>query len=100
MGLQSSPLSESMAAMLKTQRKGPAFQQALGWWIFNDAEGQIVTHVGGTLGFSSQIAYDPKTRVGVVVLSNSAAPVNAVTTRILRPSAAVSGIEVMGRFHR
>jgi serine-type D-Ala-D-Ala carboxypeptidase/endopeptidase len=83
MGHVESPLAPAFRSMLATQRKGPAFQQALGWWVFTNAETQIITHVGGTLGFASQIAYDPKRQIGVVVLSNSVNPITDITTQLL-----------------
>jgi len=75
-----------LRATLTTQRKGPAFQQALGWWIFANGESQVITHVGGTLGFASQVAYDPMTKIGVVVLSNSVNPISDLTTQLLNPT--------------
>ncbi len=87
MGHIESPLTPAFRSMLATQRKGPAFQQALGWWIFANGESQVITHVGGTLGFASQVAYDPKTKIGVVVLSNSVNPISDLTTRLLTQSA-------------
>ena len=36
MGHVDSPLAPAFRSMLETQRKGPAFQQALGWWIFTN----------------------------------------------------------------
>ena len=85
MGEVSSPLAPAFRSMLQTRREGPGFEQALGWWIFTDAEkNQLATHVGGTLGFSSQLSYDPKRRIGIVVLSNSVNAVADVTTQLLK----------------
>ena len=74
MGYTKSPLAPAMAAMLETRRPGPSFQQTLGWWIISmgaDDPG-FIFYGGETPGFSSSIAYDPKSRIGVVVLSNEA----------------------------
>ena len=50
------------------------------------AAGDIIFHDGQTLGFASAIAYEPKTRTGVVVLSNAAASVGDIARHVLRPS--------------
>ncbi len=90
MGHVESPLAPAFRSMLATQRKGPAFQQALGWWIFTNGETQVITHVGGTLGFASQIAYDPKRKIGVVVLANSVNPISDITTQLLSTTSTAS----------
>ncbi len=79
--------SLAMPTMLATRRPGPGIPQALGWWIVSTgpADKGIVVHDGGTLGFSSSIAYDPETQTGVVVLSNSATSVGDIARHILRP---------------
>ena len=46
------------------------FEIGLAWSIL----GEIVWHDGGTGGFCSWVAYDPKERIGVVVLSNTFTP--------------------------
>ena len=44
---------------------------ALGWLVTKPSDDEIVGHNGGTGGYRSFIGYDAKTRVGVVVLSNT-----------------------------
>jgi len=82
-----SPLAGVLSAMLETRRPGPGIPQALGWWIVVTGPGDdgIVTHDGGTLGFASAIAYDPKTRTGVAVLSNTVNGVGDIARHLLRP---------------
>jgi serine-type D-Ala-D-Ala carboxypeptidase/endopeptidase len=82
-----SPLAGVMTTMLETRRPGRGIPQALGWWIVATGPGDdgIVTHDGCTLGFSSAIAYDRKTRTGVVVLSNTADGVGDIARHVLRP---------------
>jgi D-alanyl-D-alanine-carboxypeptidase/D-alanyl-D-alanine-endopeptidase len=94
MGLVSSPLSPAMAAMLATRRAAPAFQQALGWWIFTEGNDQLITHVGGTLGFASQVSYQPRTQTGIVVLSNSVNAVSDLTRQLLRPASGTAAVPV------
>jgi CubicO group peptidase (beta-lactamase class C family) len=88
MGYRESGLAPAMAAMLKTRRPGPSFQQALGWWVVSMKEGDdgFVFHGGETPGFSGGIAYDPKTRVGVVVLSNGADDDGGLCWHLMRPA--------------
>jgi hypothetical protein len=50
----------------------------LGWFIFPTDGREIANHDGGTGGFCSYVGYDPKARIGVVVLSNAFAPAGVV----------------------
>jgi len=70
LGYKESPLAPAMKAMLEVRR--PAGQAKIGLaWILNSADDQeIAWHSGGTGGFRSFIGFDPKERIGVVVLSN------------------------------
>jgi CubicO group peptidase (beta-lactamase class C family) len=87
MNYRKSPLSPAMDSMLETQRPGPGFSQALGWWIIKigTGDGGFMTHEGGTFGYSSTVAYDPKTQVGVVVLSNAVENDGGLAWHLLRP---------------
>lgn len=68
MGYASSPLAPAMTAMLKVRRP----PMVLGWGTVNLNKGsEIISHIGGTNGMTSFIGFDPKTRLGVVVLSNT-----------------------------
>lgn len=81
-----SDLNRLLPTMLEIRRQGPGFKQALGWWIISTGpqdEG-ILAHDGGTLGFASSIAYDPKTRTGIVVLSNTVNGVGDIARHLLR----------------
>lgn len=71
---KSSPLKPAMTSMLHTRRPaGTGMTIALGWHIAKTASGdELVWHNGGTGGFRSHMGFDPKSRTGVVVLSNSA----------------------------
>ena len=82
-----SPLAGVLTAMLETRRPGPGIPQALGWWIVATGPGDdgIIAHDGGTLGFASAIAYDPKTHTGVAVLSNTVNGVGDIARHLLRP---------------
>jgi serine-type D-Ala-D-Ala carboxypeptidase/endopeptidase len=69
LGYKESPLAPAMKAMLEVRRPvgKTKFEIALGWNIL----GERVWHDGGTGGFCSWVAYDPKERTGAVVLSNA-----------------------------
>jgi serine-type D-Ala-D-Ala carboxypeptidase/endopeptidase len=73
LGYTEASLAPAMAAMLKVRRKtgflGPEVH--LAWLHFTRWGDDIVWHNGGTSGYSSFVGYDPKARVGVVVLSNT-----------------------------
>ena len=74
LGYVKSPLAPAMAAMLSVRRPTGApggGEIGLGWLITKPSEDEIVWHNGGTGGYRSFIGYDAKTRVGVVVLSNT-----------------------------
>ncbi len=73
LGYVPSPLAPAMKAMLAVRRPtGVAgLEIALGWHVLSTPAGrEIVWHNGGTGGYRSFIAFDPKARTGVVVLSN------------------------------
>ena len=71
-GLEKSPLAESMAAMIAARRPtgSPGLEIALGWHIWTRDGHEIIWHNGGTGGYRTWIGFEPKTRTGVVVLSN------------------------------
>jgi hypothetical protein len=74
LGYVKSPLAPVMAAMLSVRRPTGApggGQIGLAWLITKSADGEIVWHNGGTGGYRSFVGYDAKTRVGIVVLSNT-----------------------------
>jgi len=72
LGYTTSPLAPSFDRMLSVRMPTgqPGVDVALAWHIFT-SDG-LIWHNGGTGGYRSFMGYDPKTRVGVVVLSNTA----------------------------
>ena len=73
-GYTKTPLAPALAAMLDVRRPSgtPGLDVGLPWHIYSTpAGGTIVWHNGGTGGYRSFIGYDPKTRIGVVVLANA-----------------------------
>ena len=73
-GLTKTPLKSAMDATLAVKRipNLPDNEQALGWDVRKSPYGDIVWHNGGTGGFRTFIAFNPKEKVGVVVLTNVA----------------------------
>jgi CubicO group peptidase (beta-lactamase class C family) len=73
LGYKNSALAPAMAAMLKLRAATgvPNFGQALGWQTLAREGVELIWKDGGTFGFSSVIAFDPKTRRGVAVLSDT-----------------------------
>jgi CubicO group peptidase (beta-lactamase class C family) len=77
----------AMPGMLAIRRQAPGFQQALGWMVLAAGPGEgLLLHDGITLGFASSVVYDPVSRIGVVVLSNSSASVSDIARHIARPT--------------
>jgi len=88
LGYDKSPLSPAMAAMLTVRRpiSGPDVAQALGWVVAGKGDEQLIVHEGGTWGYASSVAWDPKARIGVVVLSNQLTSVDDIARHLLRPN--------------
>jgi serine-type D-Ala-D-Ala carboxypeptidase/endopeptidase len=91
LGYTKSPLAPAMAAMLKERRPTgqPDLEMALGWHIFTTGGKEIIWHNGGTGGYRSFMGFDPKVRVGVVLLSNAetSAGVDDIGRHLLDPGA-------------
>ncbi len=73
LGYAATPLAPDMAFLLSVQRPSgtPGLSQALGWDVLPTPAGEIVQHGGGTGGFHTLIAFNRRTGVGVVVLTNA-----------------------------
>lgn len=88
MGYEKSPLAPAMEMMLRTRRpmSQPGTEQALGWVVKGEGDERLIFHEGGTWGYASAVAWDPRKRVGVVVLSNQVGDVGDIARHLLRPS--------------
>jgi D-alanyl-D-alanine-carboxypeptidase/D-alanyl-D-alanine-endopeptidase len=71
LGYRESPLAPAMKAMLEVRRPAGQSEIGLGWLIYSTDGREIVWHNGKTGGFYSFVGYDPKARIGVVVISNA-----------------------------
>jgi D-alanyl-D-alanine-carboxypeptidase/D-alanyl-D-alanine-endopeptidase len=93
LGYKESTLSPPMKATLEIRRPvGKArFEIGLAWGLL----GEIAWHDGGTGGFRSFIGYDPKARVGVVVLSNAftVSGVADIAMHLLNPKAPLANLD-------
>jgi CubicO group peptidase (beta-lactamase class C family) len=87
LGYRESPLAPAMKAMLETRRPAGQTKIGLGWLIYSTDGQEIAWHNGGTAGFRSFVGYDPKQRIGVVVLSNASTPsgVDDIGFHLLNP---------------
>jgi len=90
MGYTKTPMAPAMAAMLDARRPTgtPGLEVALGWHIFTKEDAMVVWHNGGTGGYRSFIGFNPKTRVGVVVLANASTTqgVDDIGLHLLNPA--------------
>jgi serine-type D-Ala-D-Ala carboxypeptidase/endopeptidase len=87
LGYTKNPLSPAMARMLKVRRDRDRGTIGLGWLLDLRGTVELISHSGSTGGYQSFLGYDPRTRVGVVVLSNSGtgAGVDDIGFHLLNP---------------
>jgi len=86
MGYERSSIARAIEATVNTRRPtGGGNEQALGWTVIGKGDDQVIYRDGGTYGFASSMAWDPKKRIGVVVLSNQQGDVNDIARHLLRP---------------
>ena len=71
LGFVKTPLAPAMEYTLATRRPKGSSGDPLGWDVFTQHGRKIVWHNGGTFGYDSFVGFVPKSRVGVVVLSNT-----------------------------
>jgi CubicO group peptidase (beta-lactamase class C family) len=84
-GYERSPLAAAMQLSVSTHRPtGGGDEQALGWTVIGKGDDQLIFRDGGTYGFASSMAWDPRKRIGVVVLSNQQGDVNDIVRHLLR----------------
>ena len=85
-GYERSPIAPAIKVTVSTRRPtGGSEDQALGWTVIGKTDDEIIYRDGGTYGFASSIAFDPKRRIGVVILSNQLGDVNDIARHLLRP---------------
>lgn len=70
----------------RSRASSPVFsraEQALGWYVLGRGTEEIVVHDGAGPSGAASIAYDPKARAGVVVLSNTGMMVQDISRHLL-----------------
>jgi CubicO group peptidase (beta-lactamase class C family) len=84
-GLTGSPLAPAMADMLKVTRQTQYLElkAALGWHVATLHGVEMVWENGQTAGYRAFIGFVPKSRIGVVVLANSANTIDDIGVHIL-----------------
>ena len=79
LGFKATALKDAMAEQTVVRRANimpsgpgaPELDIALGWIVRKDAGGTVIWHNGGTGGYRTFAGFNPATRTGVVVLSNT-----------------------------
>ncbi len=76
LGYLKTPLAPAMEDEVSVRRSAgsPGLEIAYAWHIQTKDGNAIIWHNGGTGGYRTYMGYDPKARVGVVVLSNISTP--------------------------
>lgn len=74
LGFKATPLKAAMDDQLAVRRATPQanMKVALAWHINTTPTAEVVWHNGGTGGFRTWMGFDPRARVGVVVMTNTA----------------------------
>jgi len=65
---------------------GPTMRIALAWHVMGPDTAAVSWHNGGTGGYHSFIGFDPRRKIGVVVLSNSTQSIDDIGFHVLSPS--------------
>lgn len=87
MGLVKTPLDSAFRLTQVIQADaGPNMRIGLGWHVIWPDSAPVYWHNGGTGGYHSFIGFDPRRKVGVVVLSNSTQSIDDVGFHALNPS--------------
>lgn len=73
---------------------GPSMRIGLGWHIVGPDSAAVLWHNGGTGGYHSFIGFDPRRKIGVVVLSNSTLSIDDIGFHLLTPSAPLAPVRV------
>jgi CubicO group peptidase (beta-lactamase class C family) len=96
LGYRESSLAPAMKAMLEVRRPAGQTEIGLGWLIYSSDGREIVWHNGSTGGFRSFVGYDPRERIGVVVLSNASTSsgVDDIGLHLLNPKLPLANSEL------
>ena len=98
MGLQKSKLTAAMnlTHQPRHDKTGDSTRVGLAWFINKRAEGDIISHDGGTGGYRTFAGFVKEKGKGVVVMTNSDQSVNDIGLRLLSSTAKLRAIKKSG----
>jgi D-alanyl-D-alanine-carboxypeptidase/D-alanyl-D-alanine-endopeptidase len=73
---------------------GATMRIGLGWHVIGHDTSTVYWHNGGTGGYHSFIGFDPRRRIGVVVLSNSSESIDDIGFHLLDPATPLTTVRV------
>ncbi len=104
LGFIKTPLAQDMADEVSVRRPAgaPGMEIAYAWHIQTQGGNSIIWHNGGTGGYRTYMGYNPKTRVGVVVLANISTPAGGddIGRHLLDPSYPLMKVEPPSEHHQ
>jgi len=95
MGLVRTPLDSAFRLTLIIQGDaGPTMRIGLAWHIIGSDTSAVYWHNGGTGGYHTFMGFDPRRKVGVVVLSNAAESIDDIGFHLLSASVPLAAVRV------
>lgn len=73
---------------------GPNMRIGLGWHVIGGDTSTACWHNGGTGGYHAFVGFDPRRKIGVVVLSNSAQSIDDIGFHVLNPASPLTTVRV------
>jgi CubicO group peptidase (beta-lactamase class C family) len=80
--------ADALATLWKPVIDAEGAQYALGWLVLETPTASLITHDGGTAGFSARVLLDAKNQAGIIILANSGGATTffeAVSVNMLLP---------------
>ena len=94
-GLARTPLDSAFRLTEAIQGDaGPTLRIGLGWHVTSRDTSTSYWHNGGTGGYHAFIGFDPRRRIGVVVLSNAAESIDDIGFHLLDPASPLVPVRV------
>jgi hypothetical protein len=99
LGVFDHPLKAAFALAFTVRTEGPSAMNpsALAWLSAPLMKRRVLTHDGGTAGYSTSLFIDPTNRSASFVLSNTAMPVQDLAIHFLEPQVAVRDLRAESR---
>lgn len=99
LGVFDHPLKAAFALAFTVRTEGPSAMNpaALAWLSAPLMKRRVLTHDGGTAGYSTSLFIDPTTRSASFVLSNTAMPVQDLAIHFLEPRVPVRNLRAERR---